>query len=91
MRTLIAPAPLAMIDTTDLFGFSVGARIGNNVRATLFCRNCTNRHVPTSIGTESGDAAARTNTGAPVPKLSYLQSFNLDSVRSIGASLRFSF
>lgn len=81
----IAKAPEARFDAINLFGGSIGARIGEGVRVSVFCNNCTNRHVPVSIGTDPGDASASPN------RLSYLQGFNLDSVRSIGANVGFQF
>ena len=75
----------------DIFGASIGAQIGDAVRVSLFCRNCTNVHMPTAIGIDPGDAAARNNIGQPVPKLTLSRSYSLDAFRTIGASLSFKF
>lgn len=83
-------APGAAFGTLDLFGASLGARIGG-VRIALFCKNCTNKIYPTAIATDSGDANARDGRGRPTPKLSYTQQFGLDSVRTIGMNLGFRF
>ncbi len=77
----LSGAPLQVFHPVDIFGASLGAQIGEAVRVSVFCKNCTNEHVPTSIGTDAGDASARP------PRLTYNQSFNLDSVRTIGATL----
>ena len=74
-----------------VFGANVGARVGNNLRLSLFCKNCTNEISPTAIGVDSGDANARNARGQASPKLSYTQQFGLDSVRTIGLNLRFDF
>lgn len=81
----ISKAPGDRFGTVDLFGASVGARISDSVRVAVFCKNCTDRHVPTSIGTDPGDASA-----SPA-RLTYLQGFNLDSVRTIGFTTNFQF
>ena len=91
VKAQIADTPGATIPTVDLFGASIGARVGDNVRVALFCRNCTNVHIPTLIGTDPGDASARTNTGQPAPKLTLLQTFALDAFQTFGVSLSFKF
>ena len=87
----LSEAPLTFFGPVDIFGASVGAQLGRGVRVSLFCKNCTNEHVPTSISTDPGDASARDNRGRPTPRLTYNQSFNLDSVRTVGATLGFRF
>lgn len=81
----LSEAPLTFFGPVDIFGASVGAQLGKAVRVSLFCKNCTNEHVPTSIATDAGDGTNRT------PRLTYNQSFNLDSVRTVGATLGFRF
>lgn len=88
---LINQAPGAMVDAIDILGASVGAQVGENLRLSLFCKNCTNETNPTSIGTEAGDASARDNRGQPTPKLSYTQQLSMDAVRNIGLALTYKF
>jgi iron complex outermembrane receptor protein len=87
----VAPAPGTTIPTVNIFGASIGAEVGDSLRITLFCRNCTNVHMPISIGTDPGDASARNNLGQPAPKLTLQRSFSLDAFRTIGAALSFEF
>ncbi|MET0363313.1 MAG: TonB-dependent receptor [Sphingobium sp.] len=87
---LVNQAPGARVDAVDILGASLGAKIGT-LRVALFCKNCTNKLVPTAIGVDSGDANARNARGQATPKLSYTQQFGLDSVRTIGLSLGFKF
>ena len=87
----INEAPGTFYGPIDLFGASIGAKIGQNIRVSLFCKNCTNKVYPTAIGVDSGDANARNSRGQPTPKLSYAQQFGLDSVRTIGLNLGFRF
>jgi iron complex outermembrane recepter protein len=84
-----ADTPGGTIPLVDIFGASIGAQVGEALRVSLFCRNCTNVHMPTSIGTDAGDASARNNFGQPVPKLTLTRSYSLDAFRTIGASLSF--
>ncbi len=82
----VAQAPGTRFGILDVFGASVGARIGG-FRVAVFCKNCTNKIYPTAIGTDAGDANARDARGQATPKLSYTQQFGLDSVRTIGVNL----
>lgn len=91
VKSTPAETPGATIPTIDLFGASLGAAIGDNVRFSLFCRNCTNVHFPTSIGIEPGDGSARNNQGQPTPKLTLQRTFSMDAFRTFGAALSFSF
>ncbi len=86
-----ADTPGGTIPMVDIFGASIGAQISEAVRVSLFCRNCTNVHMPTSIGTDPADASARNNFGQPVPKLTLTRSYALDAFRTFGASLSFKF
>lgn len=88
---LINQAPGATVDAIDILGASVGATIGNGLRVSLFCKNCTNVLNPTSIGTDSGDASARNNRGQSTPKLSYTQQLSIDAVRNVGLALTYKF
>jgi iron complex outermembrane receptor protein len=87
---LVNQAPGATIGPVDIFGASLGAKFGT-VRIALFCKNCTNKLVPTAIGVDSGDANARNSRGQATPKLSYTQQFGMDSVRTVGLSMGFKF
>ncbi|WIW90578.1 TonB-dependent receptor (plasmid) [Sphingobium sp. V4] len=87
---LVNQAPGATVGAVDILGASLGAKIGT-LRVALFCKNCTNKLVPTAIGVDSGDANARNARGQATPKLSYTQQFGLDSVRTIGLSVGFKF
>lgn len=88
---VINQAPGAGIGAIDIFGASVGAKIANGMRVSVFCKNCTNKINPTAIGIDSGDTNARSPRGAATPKLSYTQQWGLDSVRTIGLNLGFDF
>ena len=88
---LVNRAPGAGLDAIDIFGASIGARIADNLRVSIFCKNCTNKINPTAIGVESGDANARDSRGGATPKLTYTQQFGLDSVRTVGLNLGFDF
>ena len=87
---LVNQAPGASVGPVDIFGGSIGVRAGT-LRLALFCKNCTNKLIPTAIGVDSGDANARNARGQATPKLSYAQQFGLDSARTIGLSLGFKF
>lgn len=76
-------APGATVGAVDLFGASAGVKLDNGMRLSLFCKNCTNKHVPNFIGLDSGDAIAGIAT--------YNQQFGFDSVRTIGANIQFRF
>ena len=84
IETNVSHAPGSQVDAIDLMNASVGLR-GSNWNAGLFCRNCTNKVYPLSISVEAGD-----NSANP-PRLSYVQSFGLDSIRTIGLRFGFTF
>ena len=88
---VVNQAPGATVGAVDIFGGSVGAKVGTALRLALFCKNCTNKITPNSIGVDSGDANARNARGQATPMLSYTQQFGLDSVRTIGLSAQFRF
>ena len=77
----INQSPGTQYQAYDQFGVSAGVKVGDALRISMFCKNCTNVHVPVGIGTDPGDGTARP------PRLSYNQSFPLDSVRVIGFAL----
>lgn len=87
----IGNPPGSLLPAIDVFGASIGARIGSNLRVSIFCKNCTNEISPTSVSTDPGDAAARNNLGQPTPMLTLTQQFGLDSVRSFGFAFGFRF
>ncbi|MFY7836889.1 MAG: TonB-dependent receptor [Novosphingobium sp.] len=72
-------APGGFFRSVDTFGANIGVKLGNTLQASLFCKNCTNEHVPQSISLDAGEE----NDGIG----SYGQVFGLDSVRSFGLSL----
>lgn len=88
---VVNQAPGAGIGPIDIFGASLGVTLGDRVRLSVFCKNCTNKIYPTAIGIDSGDANARDARGRATPKLSYTQQFGLDSVRTVGLNFGFDF
>lgn len=88
---VVNQAPGAGIGPIDIFGASLGVTVGDRVRLSVFCKNCTNKIYPTAIGIDSGDANARDARGRATPKLSYTQQFGLDSVRTVGLNFGFDF
>jgi iron complex outermembrane receptor protein len=88
---VVNQAPGAGIGAIDIFGASLGAKIGDGMRVSIFCKNCTNKINPSAIGIDSGDTNARSPRGAATPKLSYTQQWGLDSVRTIGLNFGFDF
>ena len=79
----ISGAPGAAVGAVDTFGLSAGVNIDDRIRASIFCNNCTNKIVPVNISTDSGE----NNDGV----LTYNQRFGLNSVRTVGLSLRFDY
>jgi len=78
----VQPAAGTSFGAADILGGSLGLR-GDNWRASLFCKNCTDQRVPVSLGLESGDANAGIAT--------YQQRYGLNSFRTIGLQLGFNF
>ncbi len=74
-------APTALIGPADFVGASIGFNT-DNLRLSLFCKNCFDERVPTGIGLWAGDAA---NTGLQTTA----QSFAESSVRNIGLSISY--
>jgi len=79
---LINQAPGARVGAIDLLGANIGVK-GDNWRAALFCKNCTNKIYPTYIDLEAGDSIAGV--------ASYTQGFGYNSVRTVGIQLGYSF
>lgn len=82
MNFLVSHAPGAQVDAIDIFGASIGVT-GDHWRASLFCKNCTNKVNPNFIDLESGDQSAGL--------ASYIQTFGYNSVRTVGVQLGFDF
>ena len=76
---ILSGAPGGFFRSVDTFGANIGVKVGSALQASLFCKNCTNEHVPQNIGLDAGEE----NDGVG----SYGQVFGLDSVRSFGLSL----
>ena len=76
-------APQTALGAVNIFGMSAGVNVSENWRFSVFCRNCSDEKMPTSIGFEPGDAAAGIATT--------FQTWGFNSVRSVGmtASYRF--
>jgi iron complex outermembrane receptor protein len=77
----INAAPGTLIGAADFVGASIGFK-QDNLRISLFCKNCFDQRVPTGIGLWAGDAA---NTGIQTTA----QSFSENSVRNIGLSISY--
>ncbi|MEO9599520.1 TonB-dependent receptor [Parasphingorhabdus sp.] len=75
--------PTTEIPSTDYIGASIGVE-SESVRFSLFCRNCFDEVRPTGVTIWAGDAAQRGVS-------STFQSWDLNSVRNWGASVRFKF
>lgn len=76
-------APFSAVGSVNVFGASLTYKSGKAFDIAIFCKNCTNRLVPTTIGGEPGDA------GFGI--VSVLQRWNYNSVRTIGASVNLRF
>ena len=74
--------PTTQIDTVDQFGASLGFET-DNIRFSLFCRNCFDQVRPTLVRFWAGDARNRLPTG--------FQTFDVNSVRNIGLSASYRF
>lgn len=87
----IPDTPGALIPTADIFGASIGVNIRDRIRLSAFCKNCTNVHSPTTVGTDPGDASARNSSGQPIPMLTLTRTYGLEAFRTIGASVSLKF
>ena len=72
-------APFSELGAIDTFGASLAYKNDKGLSFSIFCKNCTNKLVPTYISSDPGDAA----TGV----LSVFQRWDYNSVRTIGASV----
>lgn len=82
MNYTIQPYSGTTYGEADILGGSVGVR-GDNWRASVFCKNCTDQRVPVALGLESADG----NAGIATVQ----QRFGLNSFRTIGLQLGYMF
>lgn len=77
-------SPLTRLGTVDTFGASAGIRFESGLEFSIFCKNCTNRVVPTAIAYDNVDQVI-----GRVPSIQ--QQYGYNSVRTIGltAAARF--
>lgn len=78
----IGEPAITRLGAADIFGANIGIDFGN-FSAKIFCRNCTNKVMPTFINPVAGDA----NNGIA----SAIQQWGLNSVRNIGLALNATF
>ncbi|KQM99264.1 hypothetical protein ASE85_11195 [Sphingobium sp. Leaf26] len=79
----INQAPGTRLGGYETLGASIGLQSLNGWRASLFCRNCSDKFVPSSLSVDPGEANnGRLGTG-------FLTNFN--SVRQIGVNFGFEF
>jgi len=71
--------PGTALGSIDTFGASATYRLGDRFDFSLFCRNCSDERVPTFLSHVTADP------------LAILQSWNFNSVRTIGASVNYNF
>ncbi|MDB5471153.1 MAG: TonB-dependent receptor [Caulobacter sp.] len=76
--------PLTRLGPIDVLGASLSARFNDNLKVSLFCKNCTDKIFPVFIGGEALDATLLNvnSTG---------QSWGYNSVRTVGVSLSYDF
>jgi iron complex outermembrane receptor protein len=75
IRYDVAPSPGTRYGGVNIVGLNAGVRT-DQWRASLFCRNCTDKRVPTAIGIDTGDSFSGITT--------YNQRFGLTSFRTLG-------
>lgn len=75
--------PLTRFGAIDLFGARATLQLGDNVSLSVFCKNCGDTRVPNFIYQDPGDASVGVNSA--------VQTFGLNSVRTIGSSVGFRF
>jgi iron complex outermembrane receptor protein len=76
-------APGTALGAIDILGLNAGAQFPSGFKASVFCRNCTNKIYPASIGADTGDAF----NGVA----SYTQRFDYNSVRTVGVQASYAF
>ena len=74
--------PLLVLGDVNTLGLSVGTRI-NGFEVSLFCKNCTNKYVPTALDPNSVDSFV----GAD----SVLQQWGYNSIRTLGVTASYKF
>lgn len=79
----LVAAPITRIGTIDPIGASIGIE-NDNLRVSLFCRNCFNEVYPANISLWAGDSAQYGLASA-------FQNWSIASVRNIGLSLSYDF
>lgn len=79
----LVAAPITRIGTIDPIGASIGIQ-NDNLRVSLFCRNCFNEVNPSNISLWVGDSA---NYGLATA----FQNWSIASVRNVGLSLSYAF
>lgn len=75
--------PDTFLDGIDLFGVNLGLNLNDNLRFSIYCKNCTDKRVPNFIYGDPGDSFSGV--------VSTIQTFGYNSVRNIGASVNFNF
>ncbi len=76
--------PNTSLGGIDIFGLNLGVRFSENLKIEVFCKNCTDKKYPLSIG---GDAV----DGALLRLNSTQQIWGYNSVRTIGAAVTLNF
>lgn len=79
----LVAAPLTRIGTIDPIGASIGVQ-NDNLRVSLFCRNCFNEVYQANIGLWVGDSSQYGLATA-------IQNWSIASVRNIGLSVSYDF
>ncbi|MDE2043432.1 MAG: TonB-dependent receptor, partial [Alphaproteobacteria bacterium] len=77
-------SPLTAIGDTNLLGASIGLRIDARMEVAIFCKDCNNQLVPSYLAFDPLDANV-------FNKASIMQTFDYNSIRTIGASLNYKF
>jgi iron complex outermembrane receptor protein len=72
-------SPLTRLNAFDTFGGSIGLRFDSGLEVSVFCRNCTNRIMPTSIFYDNVDQVLRRVSSTQ-------QQLGYNSVRTVGLS-----
>ena len=77
-------APFLSLGNVNTLGLSAGAKLNNGLDLTVFCRDCTDQIVPSSLYVDSIDSLlAHVN--------SVKQGWNYNSVRTIGVTASYKF
>ncbi|GAB3098101.1 TonB-dependent receptor [Aestuariicella hydrocarbonica] len=75
--------PGTQLGDINIFGLTAGLRSPEGWKLSLFCKNCTDEMNPATINSETGDAQSSIGT--------YIQSYNYNSVRTIGVNVGYEF